>query len=402
MDRVKLMKFITQFAIGGTERQFLYLSKGLDRSKFDVQIGCLKRFGAFLKDAEALNVPISEYKTNSLLSYRTLLGQLHLAKRIRREGIQIIHAYGFYPNVFTIPAARMAGNCISIASVRDTGMFLIQKKMKVLVQRTACRFADCIVANSDAVSNWLISEGFPADRIRIIPNGIAVSKDLEPSQDFPIRKEFGIDRDAPVVAVVCRLFQSKGLEYFLEAVPGVIERFPKARFMIVGDTFADPEYRQQLNALAERLNVTDRVIFIGQRKDVPAILKEANLSVLPSLSEGLSNSLLEAMAAGLPIVATDVGGNPSVVRDGATGILIPARDPAALCRAMIQVLESPDLAKRFGKAGRERVIAHFSLESMVRRTQDLYQELMQNRGKLFENHVQDLRAAESVTHVTQT
>ena len=153
--------------------------------------------------------------------------------------------------------------------------------------------------------------------------------------------------------------------------------------------------------MAERLNVTDRVIFAGQRHDVPAILKEANLSVLPSLSEGLSNSLLEAMAAGLPIVATDVGGNPGVVRDGETGILIPPRDPAALCRAMIQVLESPDLAKRFGKAGRERVIANFSLESMVRRTQDLYQELMQNRGKLCESHVQDLRAAEGVTHATQ-
>src|SRR4051812_5562496 len=161
MDRTRLMKFITLFAIGGTERQFVYLSKELDRSKFDLHIGCLKRFGAFLKDVEALNVPITEYKTTSLYSYRTVLEQFRLAKQLRNEGIQIVHTYGFYPNVFAVPAARMAG-CVSIASVRDTGVFVSNKKMKVWALRTACRFAHCIIANSDAVSDWLISEGFPA------------------------------------------------------------------------------------------------------------------------------------------------------------------------------------------------------------------------------------------------
>src|SRR5262245_27275307 len=107
MSRIKMMKFITLFAVGGTERQFLYLSQELDRSRFDLQIGCIKRFGAFLKDVEALNVPITEYRTNSMYSHHTLQGQLRLARHIRRERIELVHAYGFYPNIFSIPAARL-------------------------------------------------------------------------------------------------------------------------------------------------------------------------------------------------------------------------------------------------------------------------------------------------------
>src|SRR5215472_17258320 len=149
----KILKFLTMFAVGGTERQFVYLSKGLDRSRFDLRIGCLSREGEFLKDIEALNIPVSEYRIKSLYSPRMLHRQWHFARDLRREGIQLVHAYGFYPNVFSIPAARFAG-CITIASVRDTGVFTSQVKLKVLSQRTACHMADRVVANSSAVRNW--------------------------------------------------------------------------------------------------------------------------------------------------------------------------------------------------------------------------------------------------------
>jgi glycosyltransferase involved in cell wall biosynthesis len=176
--------------------------------------------------------------------------------------------------------------------------------------------------------------------------------------------------------VVCRLNKKKGIEYFLRAAAVVAAQFPKARFLIVGSSCFDPNYQAELERLAGELDLSDRVIFTGERNDIPALLREIDLSVLPSLSEGLSNSLLEAMASAVPVIATNVGGNPEVVQDGRTGLLVPARDAAALAQAMIQILQSPDLARRFGEAGYEKVKSDFSLAATVRRTQELYMELL--------------------------
>jgi glycosyltransferase involved in cell wall biosynthesis len=284
---------------------------------------------------------------------------------------------------------RLAGNCVSIASVRDTGVFSSQKKTKGLAQRVACRFADCVLANSNAVRQWLITEGVNAEKIRVIPNGIKVTKRSTPDGGMPVRGELGIDPAAPVVAVVCRLMSGKGVEFFLQAIPSVLARVPAARFLVIGDSYLNPSYKLELRRQADALNLGDRVILTGQRNDVPAILDEVTLAVLPSLSEGFSNSLLEAMAARLPVIATNVGGNPEIVRDGETGILIPPRNVEALSRAMIAILESPELARRFGAAGQERVISRFSLDATVRQTQELYWNLLEQRGR----YVQSLSAA---------
>ena len=119
------------FAVGGTERQFVYLTRAIDKNQFDVRVGCLSREGEFLKDIEAMNIPVSEYRINSLYSPRMLHRQWAFAHDLRREGVQLVHAYGFYPNVFSVPAARFAG-CATIASVRDTGVFTSQVKLKTL------------------------------------------------------------------------------------------------------------------------------------------------------------------------------------------------------------------------------------------------------------------------------
>src|SRR5690348_15045973 len=201
---IKILKFLTMFAIGGTERQFVYLAKGLDRSRFDIRVGCLSKKGEFLKDIEAMNLPVAEYPINSLYSPRMLQRQWLFARDLRRQNVRLVHAYGFYPNVFSVPAARFAG-CITIASVRDTGVFTSQVKLKTLSQRTACRIADRVLANSSAVRDWLVSLGVDPNHIEVIPNGIAVNGRIKRSQDFPIRRELGIDPKVPVVAVISRL-----------------------------------------------------------------------------------------------------------------------------------------------------------------------------------------------------
>ncbi len=369
--RIKILKFLTMFAIGGTERQFLHLTRNLNREKFDVQVGCLARKGEMLKDLVPLNVPIAEYGVKTFYSTSMMRWQWRFARDLRRDGVRVVHAYGFYPNIFSILPARIAG-CVTIASVRDTGVFTDQIRLKEMLQKTACRIADRVIVNSHAVKNWLVSLGVAESHITIIPNGVVIPSQRSANHDFSIRRHFGIAADVPLVVLISRLNPKKGIEYFLEAARDVRVRFPNARFLIAGDSLFDGTYRPRLERLSEQLGVSDRVIFAGERNDVPAILQEADLCVLPSLTEGLPNSLLEAMSARLPVVATNVGGIPEIVREGETGFLVPCRDPQALSTAMIKLIESPGLARQFGEAGYERVKTHFSLESTVRQTEELY------------------------------
>ncbi len=392
VPRVKVLKFVTAFAVGGTERQFVHVTRGLDRSRFDIQIGCFRRSGPFLNEISALDIPISEYPTTSFYSYEAVRAQLRLAQTIRRERVQLVHAYGSYPNLFTVPAARLARNCVSIASLRDLGLFSGGNKLKGAAQKLAFSFADCVLANSNAARNWLLNQGVKQERVHVIPNGINVAR-FSPAPDdcdFPIRREFNIDPKAPLVTLVCRTDRNKGLEGFMDVVPIVANRFPDVRFMLVGGSPCNPSYEIDIRNLAARRNLNNRLIFTGERSDVPAVLQESTLSVLPSLSESFSNSLLESMAAGLPVVATNVGGNPEIVQDGETGLLVPPRDPAAMADAIIRVLEAPEMAKRFGVAGRERVMKHFSLETVIRRTSELYMMLLERRG-FVRNYVHDLQ-----------
>jgi glycosyltransferase involved in cell wall biosynthesis len=380
-DRIKVLKFLTHFAVGGTERQFVYTATGLDRSRFDITVGCTARIGPFMKDIRALDLPIWEYRINSLYSYKTVRSQLKFVRDLRREQIQVVHAYGFYPNLFAIWPAALGTRSVTIASVRDMGVFTDRHKLKSLGQATACRLADCVIANSYAVRDWLRTQGLGLHDIQVVPNGIKMPTPRRSDEPSPIREEFKIDAKCPLIAVVARLVRTKGLEYFLEAAASIVSRYPSVRFLIVGESKIEPSYRRELEQRAKNLNLTGHLFFTGQRNDVPQIMREIDISVLPSLSESFSNTLLESMANGLPVVATSVGGNPEVITDGDNGILVPPADATALSRGMAQLLDSPDLARRLGLAAREKVAKEYSLDCLLRRTEDLYVTLLERHRR---------------------
>ena len=344
----------------------------LDAARFDARFAGLRRGGAFLPDVEATGMPLAEYGINSLHNGNTFRQQLKFARHLRRDGIQIVHTYNFYPNVFAILPARLSGVPRVVASIRDTGVY--QSPMQKRVQRCLCGLADCVVVNAEAVRRWLIEDGVRPDRIVVIRNGVDLARFAPAPRRPGLRRELNLPPDAPVLAVLSRLTQSKGFEDFLQAAALVAARFPEARFMIVGDR-SIVRYRAELQSLADRLGIGDRLVFTGYRMDVPEVLSEVTVSVLPSLSEGLSNAVLESMAAGRPVVATRVGGTPEVVEDGVTGLLVPPRDPESLARAIGLLLENRELAVRFGRAGRERIEAQFTLQRMVDETQRLYERL---------------------------
>jgi L-malate glycosyltransferase len=375
LDRIRLMKFVTLFAIGGTERQVVNIAKGLDPGRFDLQFGCLHRVGEFLAECDAQSWPIAEYKTRRLYGYATLKKQMAFGRSLRRQGIQILHTYGFYPNVFAIPTARFAGVPVIIGSVRDIGD--IWTPWQHRVQKVCLRLADHIIVNAEAIKRDLLNRGYRTERLTVIPNGIDCERFLVPHTGQTVRRELNIPPDAPVVGVLARLTRIKGHEYFIRAAALIAARVPQVRLLIVGDTNVNKEYRAELKQLTMKLGLQDRVIFTGFRLDVSELLPVLSVSVLPSLGlEGLSNSLLESMAAGLPVVATRVGGSPEIVEDGVCGLLVPPADAEALAGAICRLLEDKALANRLGQAARQRVLSCYSLDQAVATTERLYHELL--------------------------
>ena len=372
--RPRLLQFITSFRIGGTEKQFVSLGRGLDAERFDLRIACLARSGELLQEFDGRGTPIAEYLIRSLYDMRSLGRRLRFARDLRRSRIDIVHSFGFYPNLFAVPAAWIAGAPVVLASIRDTGEFWSPAQRRA--QRLVCGLADRVLVNSRAVADSLAAEGYDRSRITIISNGVDLSRfDPERGRGL-LRRELGIPPATPVVAVVARLnpiggMEIKGVGHFLEAAAILAGRFPDARFLVVGDGPA----RAGLERMARRLGPR-RVVFTGFRRDVARILADVSVAVVPSLSDGLSNSLLEAMAAGVPVVATRVGGNPEAVEEGVTGFLVPPADSGSLARSVGLLLENAALRAQLGRAARRRIAERFSMQQMIRSTEELYASLL--------------------------
>jgi glycosyltransferase involved in cell wall biosynthesis len=378
---IRLLKAVTLFGVGGSERQFTDLALALDQTRFDLRIACLKQWGFFLKEFETRRIPVREFRIRSFYRPGTITEQVRFGRHLRREGIQIVHSYNFYSNVFAVPAARFAGTPVVIATIRDLGIYLTP--MRKRAQRLACTLADCVIVNADAIKRQLISEGYSADRVTVIHNGVELKRFQHVSPHRQLHEQYGLPRHAPLIGVVGRLNRAKGLEDFLHAARRVATAMPAARFVIVGSGNTSIEsapghdpYLEELRRLAADLGLADRVVFTGFRADIPTLLSGLTVSVLPSHSEGLSNALLESMAAGVPVVATDVGGTREAVTHGETGLLIPPHDPDALANGMTRLLREPTLAARLGRTGRARIHHEFSMSKMVAATEGLYQRLL--------------------------
>ena len=359
---------LTNFHIGGTERQVANLVSRLDSSRFDLHLACLLNSGELLEEMEHLRIPRPEFQISRLYSPKTFRQAARLARYIRGNRIQIVHSYGFYPNVFAIPAARLAGAAI-VASIRDTGDGLTPVQRRI--QKLICRMANCVLVNADAIRRTLIDQGYRPDNIVVIRNGIHLPPVRERANGVELRHTLGLPQSARIVLVFSRLNQLKGVDYFLDAAVLVSKRFADVCFVVAGDG----AHRKALEERAAGLGLGNRILFTGFRTDIADLLAEAAVAVLPSLSEGLSNSLLESMASGVPAIATRVGGNPEVIEDGVTGLLVPPRDAGGLADAMCRLLSDRDLAARFGEAGRRRVAEHFSVDRTVFETERLYCQL---------------------------
>jgi glycosyltransferase involved in cell wall biosynthesis len=237
------------------------------------------------------------------------------------------------------------------------------------MMRLIYRLSTHVVTNSKEIRNLLLErDGLPPQKIHVIHNGVDCNQFVRTRQNkntlFP-----GLKESAKLIAVVANMYNAvKGHEHLIDAARTVCREAPEATFLLIGDGQERPRLEQQVEAAGLKKNL----LFLGQRQNIPELLACCDLSVLPSQAEGLPNALLEAMAAGLPVVATQVGGIPEVIETGVTGLLVPSGDPDALAHAILLVLQDSALATRLARAGQERMRTHFSFERLTAELEDLY------------------------------
>jgi len=355
---------INSFETGGSERQFVALSNSLKRDGFRVHLGCIMRRGAL---SDGIGQVPSFRLGGSLYGWKALNVRIRLARHLRRNDIQVAHAYDFYTNLTLVPAALLARVPVIIGSQRQLGDLLTPAQFRAQVE--AFRWCDAVVCNSQAAANRLIAARVPASKIAVIGNGLELSAfaDTEPA----LPRIPGHLR----VGMIARMnSRSKNHSLFLRAAAKLCHANSSLEFVLVGDG----PLRRELENQAQSLGCRDQVLFLGDRRDIPAILASLDISVLPSASESLSNAVLESMAAGLPVIASRVGGSIELLGEG-KGILISATDEDELACAIEDLVRAPRQRCDMGTRAREFASANFSLDLTRKRHEELYTELWRRK-----------------------
>ena len=296
-----------------------------------------------------------------------------LARLMRQREVDIVHTHLYHAGRYGRIAATLAGVPCVVASFHN--VYHIRRFKQHVFNWILGKVTDRMIAVSEAVKDHLARyDHIPSDRITVLPNAIDLR--LFGGHDrTEARRRLGIPPDAYVVGTVGRLELQKGHAVLLQAMRKVAITCPVAWLLLVGGGSQEWPLRRA----ADELGLTDRITFAGERSDVPALLGALDLFVLPSLWEGLPLVLLEAMASGVPVVATRVGGVPEVVSDGATGILVDPMRPDQLAAAIIRCRNDPNGLARMTEAGRRWVEAHASIQAYARRLEALYRELFQSK-----------------------
>ena len=380
-EKIRVLQFITSFMAGGTERHVANLLQQHDDSRFEFHLACFSASGSMLPRLPGLSGRVAEFPIRRLYGPKTWAQQWGLLRYLRKHRIQVLHTYGFYPNCFAIPVGSVGRVPAIVGSIRDIGASWTPSQRRV--ERWVCTMADAMLVNAGAVKQVLVEAGYRGEKIDVIRNGIDVDAFARPQGPPRLRQDLGIPPHAPLVGVVSRIDRVKGLEHFIDAAAVVHEAFPDARFVVIGESYPSDEHRAYHRSLQRRVEesgLEEAVFFAGRRSDIAEVLSELTVSVLSSLTEGLSNVLLESMAAGLPVVATRVGGTPEVVKDEVNGLLVDPGDPDGLAHAIERLLSDPRLARGLADQGRRTARTDFSIDRMVRSTEQYYLELLRQRN----------------------
>ena len=355
-------------AHGGTQTQVLELLASIDRDRIRPLLATLSLDAGLSRRLDALHVQVTNLDLRGSLRPRTLAAVRGLARFIRREKVSLVHGFLLHGNLLAAVCARSARTRY-LTSVRNLELW--KRPHMVLASRWAHAGAAAVTFNSRHVRDLVaFRERIPRVKAEVIYNGL--SEAAVPSEDVVRAAAAWPVAASPRILCLSSLFPKKGLRYLLEAF-AILSRTSRDAALVVAGR--GPE-GGSLEARARAMGLAGRIVFSGYREDARALIAAADLVVLSSIEEGMPNVLIEAMAAGVPQIATAVGGTPEVVEDGVTGYLVPPRDPVLLAARARRLVEDAALRARMGSASRQRFLARFSSARMAREHEALYARIL--------------------------
>jgi len=367
---LRVLHLVETLEVGGTETQLMHTALR-QHSLHHVTVGCLRAEGPWLEPLQRAGIPIVEFrKEKRLLSLSGLREMLRLAIFLRRKNFHVLHAHDLCANLVGVIAARLAGTPIIISSRRhlaDLEWWCTRWRNNII--RSVYGLSTHVIVNSASIRDLLVArDGLPSEMIRVIHNGVDVERFILARPDkrrlFP-----SVESRSKLIAVVANMYSPvKGHDSLIAAASSVCRDDSDTIFVLIGDGRERPTLEQQV----KRAGLEKYFLFLGSRTDIPELLACCDISVLPSESEGLPNAVLEAMAAGLPVVATSVGGVPEIIEHEVNGLLVPPQDAVALSAEILRLLRENDLRQRIAQAGRERVLTRFSFTRLVEQLEALY------------------------------
>ncbi len=370
MNKIHIMHVIYSLGIGGAENILINLINEINQDIFISSICCIEKSGILATRIKRKDIKIFEcYRGKG-----DYLLPLKLYKLFKKERVDVVHTYG-WSGFDGIVAAKLAGIPLIIHTEvgRDIGEINNLKRRKILGRRLISSLVNHLVTVSEELKDSLIKTSkISPDKIICIHPGVSLEEFEFPIDKNKNKKGIGFKEDTIVIGSVGRLDPIKNYPNLIYAAREIINEYPDIRFVLVGDG----PLKNKLESIIKELDLEGKVILLGRVDNVLPFLKIMDIFVLPSFSEGLSVSILESMACGLPIVATNVGGNPEIVLDGVTGILVPPENCSTLAMAIMKLIKNPEIAKEMGIAGQKRIKTEFSFSKMINSYEKLYKEVI--------------------------
>ncbi len=372
---------ISSLEFGGAERQVVEMTRTFDRERVAPFICSLSKqvpLAANLQDPERDLVIVEK---RGRFDFTTVF---RLAKVLRERKVDVLHAFLLDAEIAARLAAPLAGVPVVIASERNTDY--VRPRLHTIALKTTQRLFHVMVANSFAGKQFNVRTlGLSPSRIEVVHNGVDVERFRpDPPAGESFRRKLGLSLDHPVVGMVGSFKRQKGHDCFLRMARRVADANPDAKFLIVGEPLSDDlaatsQYQSEIKALTTSLNLTDRCIFLGNQRDMRSVYNACDVTVLLSRHEGTPNVLLESMACGVPVVASNIADNAVIVRDGETGHVVPREDSEAAAQCVEKLLADSSRRKAMGTLARSRVCSDFSLERATSRLEEIYARTLSRR-----------------------
>ncbi|MBU0993960.1 MAG: glycosyltransferase [Proteobacteria bacterium] len=363
--------FIDQLGIGGTERQLKFLIEGFDRSRFDITLFLLR--GEKEHPFKPQNVQIEMLDVHSLFSFKGLHKLFQTARLLKKHNCRIVQTFFQDATIFGILAAKLSG-AKTIVSIRD--LLFWSTPLYSFAHRIVTLMADTVLVNSFAIKNH-IAPLILNKKIHVIHNGICFDPLAEDGNitQYDIHKEFGFENHLPVIILVSNCNRTvKRVDILIESIPRVVQKIP-AFFLIVGDGHLKPALEKR----AEDLNIQKYVKFAGHRQDVDSLLRGSNIALNTSDSEGFSNSVMEAMKEGIPVIASNVDGNKELIENEKTGLLFEKGNHNDLSEKILRLLSDRKFAISLGNNGKIKIKEQFDIAHIIQQHSIFYESLAGNR-----------------------